>query len=62
MESGNGSGFVSESEFNLTLILTWKEPVATRSTIRVKPISRPKHVTSKQPKGDKGGPSKMPNR
>ena len=45
---------VSELESDLTSIPTPKEPVATRSTMRVQPFSRPKQVTSKPPKGDRG--------
>ena len=53
-----GSGSVSESESDLPPIPTWKEPVATRSTVKVPRVSRSKQVTSKQPKGDKDGTSK----
>ena len=60
LDSDRGSGSVSESPSNLPVILAQMERVAIRSTVRIQPISRPKQVTSKRPKEDKGGPSKKP--
>ena len=62
LDLDNGSGSVSETDSDPTLGPTRKELVATWSTVRLQPISRPKQVTSKRPKGDKDGPSKKPKK
>ena len=41
VDSDNGSGSVSKTDSDPTQVPTWKELVATWSTVRVQQVSRP---------------------